>query len=436
MGMRGIVRRALESLLALCVLAFSAHPAAAQTQDDFFDDRSLQDVRLTIGERDWSALQAHFEANTYYAADLTWRGVTLRNIGIRSRGGGTRSATKPGLRVDVNHYVSNQEFLGLKAFELKNMDADPSLLRETVAMKLYAQMGIPAPREAHARLYINNQYSGVFVIVESIDRTFVSRTFGAAEAQLDTGGHLFEYKWVFPYDFSYLGPDLRAYAPIFEPQTHETDAISSLYDPIEEMIRTINGASDEDFAAAVGRYLDTTLFLKCLAVELFTVEWDGFAGNWEANNFYLYRPRQMDRSQMIPKDRDHAFNWDGANADDFINAPITLRLDTNVLTRRAMAVPELRQIFLDALTAAAGAAAAPADDDPRGWLEREVDRESRQIASAVAEDPVFPFGIDAFQADVDFLSRFARMRPAVVASQVAQMEASSSSVSEGLRNTR
>ena len=60
MGMRGIVRRALESLLALCVLAFSAHPAAAQTQHDFFDDRSLQDVRLTIGERDWSALQAHF----------------------------------------------------------------------------------------------------------------------------------------------------------------------------------------------------------------------------------------------------------------------------------------------------------------------------------------------------------------------------------------
>ena len=97
--------------------------------------------------------------------------------------------------------------------------------------------------------------------------------------------------------------------------------------------------------------------MKYLAVELFTVEWDGFAGNWETNNFYLYRS-QAGRSQLIPKDRDHAFNWDGTNADDFINAPITLRLDTNVLTRRAMADPQLRQIFLDALTATAAFAAA------------------------------------------------------------------------------
>src|SRR5262245_34549094 len=183
MVMRWIVRRALESLLAAGVLAASAAMASAQTQDEFFDDSSLQDVRITISERDWSDLKAHFDENIYYAADLTWRGVTLRNVGIRSRGGGTRNGTKPGLRVDVNHYVSNQEFLGLKAFELKNMATDPSLLRETVAMKLYAQMGIPVPREAHARLSINNQYAGVFVIVEAIDRTFLSRTLGASEAQ-------------------------------------------------------------------------------------------------------------------------------------------------------------------------------------------------------------------------------------------------------------
>jgi spore coat protein CotH len=224
MSMRWIARCALESLLVVGLLASSSNSVSAQTQDDFFDDSSLQEVRITISERDWSTLKAHAEENTYYAADLTWRSVTLRNVGIRSRGGGTRNGTKPGLRVDVNHYVSNQEFLGVKAFELKNMESDPSLLRETVAMKLYAQMGITVPREAHARLYINDRYSGVFVIVESIDRTFVSRAFGPAEAQLDAGGHLFEYKWVFPYDFGYLGTDLRAYAPLFEPQ-HETDAI-------------------------------------------------------------------------------------------------------------------------------------------------------------------------------------------------------------------
>lgn len=422
---RWIARRALELLLAVGVLGHGSSPAFAQTQDDFFDDSVLQEVHLTISERDWQALKTNFLEDTYYAADLTWRGVIVRNVGIRSRGSGTRSGTKPGLRIDINRYISNQEFLGLKAFELKNMAADPSLLRETVAMKLYAQAGLVAPREAHARLYINNEYSGVYVIVESADRTFVSRVFGPPEGEAETGGYLFEYKWVFPYAFEYLGSDLRPYAPIFEPQTHETGAIADLYGPIEEMIRAVNETTDQDFTATVNPYLDLPLFMKYLAVELFTVEWDGITGNWSTNNFDLYRFRQSSRSQMIPKDRDHAFIWDGVNAADFIKAPITLRLDTNVLARRATGVPNLRQMFLDSLMQSASVAASPAPGDPRGWLEREVDRQARQIAAAVAADPVFPFSLDQFQAEVNFLLAFARARPSVVACQVAQQEGAS-----------
>jgi len=420
MAARSPRRYIVEWFLALAALACGSGPALAQTQADFFDDSALQEVRLAISDRDWQALKTHFQDNTYYTADLTWRGITIRNVGIRSRGGGTRSGTKPGLRFDINRYVASQEFLGLKAFDLKNMDTDASLLRESVAMKIYARMGLAAPREAHTRFYVNNQYAGVYVIVEEIDRTFLSHAFGPLEAQVEHGGYLFEYKWAFPYDFQYLGSDLKAYAPLFEPQTRDTDAIVDLYGPIESMIRTINESTDDDFAAAVNKYLDLPLFMKYLAVELFTVEWDGFTGNWETNNFYLYRFEQTGRSQLIPKDRDHAFIWDGVDAADFIDAPITLRLDTNVLARRATAVPELLQLFLDALNGIVGLAETTAPGDPRGWLEREIDRQARQIAPAVAEDPVFPFSVDDFQAEVNFLLRFARTRPSVVACQVAQ----------------
>lgn len=420
-----MVRPTLDVLLMVGLLAFNATPARAQTQADFFDDSTLQDVHLSISDRDWQTLKANFAENTYYAADLTWKGVTVRNVGIRSRGGGTRSGTKPGLRIDINRYVSNQEFLGLKAFELKNMITDPSLLRETVAMKVFAQMGITAPREAHARLYINNVYVGVYVIVESVDRTFVTKAFGALEGQVENGGFLYEYQWVIPYEFEYLGPDLKAYAPLFQPQTRDTAAIVDIYGPLEEMIRTINESSDADFETALSKYLDLPELMKYLAIELFTVEWDGLAGNWAANNFYLYRFEQTGRAQLIPKDRDHAFIWDGVDAADFIDAPIMLRLDTSVLARRALAVPDLLSTFLGTLSQSAAAAAAPAADDPRGWLEREIDRQARQIASAVAADPVFPFTVDNFQTEVDFLLRFARTRPAVVACQVAQQYAPS-----------
>ena len=150
-------------------------PPFAQTQDDFFNDAVLQEVRLVMSSRDWETLKARAEDNTYYPADLTWNGVTVRNIGIRSRGGATRNGIKPGLRVDINHYVTNQLFLGLKAFSLDNMYSDSSLIREPVTMKMFERMTLPASREAHARVYVNNEYVGAYVIIEAIDRTFIER---------------------------------------------------------------------------------------------------------------------------------------------------------------------------------------------------------------------------------------------------------------------
>jgi spore coat protein CotH len=403
-------------LLAVCLASqVTSAAASAQTQDALFSDAVLQDVRLAISSRDWETLKARASEDTYYPADVIWNGVTVRNVGIRSRGASTRNGIKPGLRVDINHYVASQEFLGLKAFVLDNMYSDDSLVRESVTMKMFAKMAFPAPREAHARLFVNNEYVGVYVLSESIDRTFIGRVFGAAEANVENGGYLLEFEHVAPYHFEYLGPDLLAYAGLFKPQTRDTDSAVNVYGPLVDMIRTINESSDEDFAAAVGRYLDLQQIVKYVAIEEFIVEWDGLVGFAGMNNFYLYRSWQTGQSQLIPKDKDAAL----ASAND----SILLRVDTNVLVRRALNVPELRQAFLEALLSCAAFADEPGVDDPRGWLEREADGETRQIAQAVSEDPVYPASFEEFEATVDQLLDFARTRSAVVRAQLADLPA-------------
>jgi hypothetical protein len=401
-------------LVACLLVILDAGVARAQTQDEFFNDGTVQDVRLIVSSRDWETLKATADQNTFYAADLTWNGVTVRNIGIRSRGSATRNGIKPGLKVDINRYVSNQEFLGLKGFSLDNMYSDSSMVRETVTMKAFAKMGIPAPRETHARLFVNNEYAGAYVLSEAIDRTFVARVFGAAEAQVESGGYLFEYEYLFPYHFGYLGSDLESYAELFKPQTRETDSIVNLYGPIEDMIRTINEAPDGDFAEAVGKYIELPLLMKYLAVETFMVEWDGLVGFAATNNFYLYRSRQNGRSQFIPKDKDASLA--------FVDIPVRYRLDTNVLVQRALTVPELRDEYLQALTECVALAQEPGADDARGWLEREIDRQTSQIASAVAEDPVYPYSFDEFESVRDVLLDFARARPPFVGCEAAALE--------------
>ena len=347
--------------LLLAVLLLAPHGARAQSQDDLFDDAHLQDVHLAISERDWDDLRARPEQDTYYPADLRWNGITARNVGIRSRGSGTRNGTKPGLRVDVNRYLADQEFLGLKALVLDNGFTDPSTMRERLSMRLFARLGLPAPREVHVRQFINGAYAGLYVLVEPVDRTFIAHTFGADEAHVEEGGYLYEYRWVREYVFEYAGAGLTSYAEMFEPKTRETDAPSRLYQPLEELVRSINDTPADRYEAEVGARLDLPQVVRVLAAQNAVGEIDGLVGNWGLSNFYLYRFRAERPAQIIPWDADHAF-WTG-------DMSIEHRIDTNVLTARVMAVPGLRRLYLDTLIEASELITSrESRADPRGWL--------------------------------------------------------------------
>jgi len=401
----------------LCVIgcALWASTAAAQTQDDLFDDTRLQDVHLRINERDWETLRANFQDDAHYPADMVWNGITVRNVALRQRGFGSRTASKPNLRVDMNRYVSNQRFVGLAALNLDNVYSDASMLRDPIAMKIFARLGVPAPRQAHVRLFVNDVYSGVYVIVEPVDRTFVSRVYGEAEGELESGGYLFEYRWIDEYDFSYMGPSLAAYVGIFRAQTRDTDSLTGLYAPIEELIRTINDTPSDRFATEVGRLLDLPQLARFLGTQNCMAELDGFAGYYGANNFSLYRFRDGRPAVVIP--------WDADNALYSPDMPLGYRLSTSVLARRMMEVPVLRQTYVAAATECAQLLRQPAATDARGWLEREIDRLSGKIAASVQADRFALYNYNAFVVEVTRLVAFARLRPGYLLCQAADFTA-------------
>ena len=295
----------LAQTLVCALLSAAAAPALAQTQADLFNDSTVQDIHLTVSSRDWEALKAHADENTYYAADLRWRGVTVRNVGIRSRGAGTRNGVKPGLRVDMNRYV-DQNFLGLRALVLDNAYTDPSALREVLAMKLFARAGLPAPREAYARLLVNNEYAGLYIVVEPLDRTFVTRVFGGAEGNVENGGFLYEYTWVREYGFEYLGPALDAVrGALRAPHARDRRHLAACISRSKPLRALINDTPPDRLEQALGALLDLPALVRFLAVQRVAGEIDGFVGNWGMSNFYLYRFRDSRPAQVLPWDADH-----------------------------------------------------------------------------------------------------------------------------------
>jgi spore coat protein CotH len=102
------MRRPTATIARLLALSVIPTMGSAQTSDELFNGQILPRVDLRLHSADWEKLKAEFLDNTYYPADLTWNSVTVRNVGIRSRGHGSRSGNKPGLRVDFDRYATDQ----------------------------------------------------------------------------------------------------------------------------------------------------------------------------------------------------------------------------------------------------------------------------------------------------------------------------------------
>ncbi len=412
-------------LVAVACLGVRPSPLAAQTPTSpapdptaaFFDDSVVHDLYFVINNKDWQTLKDNYLDNTYYPTDFKWNGVIVRNAGIRSRGTGSRSGAKPGLRLDFDRYTASQKFLGLKSVVLRNSTQDPSNMHERVAMQLFKKLGLSAPREVYARVFVNNTYSGLYTIVESIDKTFLAKTFG------DDEGYLYKYDYNVedpPYYLTYRSADVADYVPHpFKPETHEADPRG---DVIERFIWTVNNTTDAAFRGAVSEYLDLVDFVKHVASEVFVADNDGFIGNWGMNNFYIYRLSTSNQFRFIDWDKSESFKdtpdyWIWHN---HLDVPEPIR---NRLWSRVLALPDMKNLFFDTLLECARLAeevpATAAPGDTRGWLVSEIDRQSEMIAPAVQSDTTRPYSTDQFQAAVAFMREFALQRPQFVRTQVA-----------------
>ena len=391
------MRRPAILTIALILLAGVATAARGQVALDVFEQSGVRDVQLSINSADLAQLRATAAENTYYPADFEYRGTKVRNVGIRSRGLGSRNATKLGLRVDFNRYKSGQTFAGHKALVLDNLWQDASLVRERVAMAMFERIGIPAPREVFVRVFINGNYEGLYTVTEELDSQFLTRI-GNDE------GVLFEYKYLGVWHGEDLGPVIDTYVPMFEARTHEKEALVTLYTPLRDLFTASSDISGEAWRDRVESFVDLRELLAYVAVETFTADDDGLLGAYGMNNFYLHRSAEGTQHRIVPWDKDQAFGD--------VDAGIFLRAEENVLVRQALAFPDLRAYYLEVLQQCAEIAATD------GWLTAQIDQAAALVDAAAAQDVRKQFDEPTRAETLATLRAFAVDRPARVLAQI------------------
>lgn len=368
--------------------------AATTAVDPMFNQAVLHEIRLVMDPGDWKALRENFRTNQYYAANMSIDNEVVQQVGVRSRGDGSRNENKPGLKIDFNKFLPMQEFHGYKTVVLDNIVQDASMIRERLAYAVYEAMGIPAPQIAHARLTVNDEYWGVYTIIESISKPFLKTRLG------EESGNLFDYEYIFKWDFSYRGDDPEAYTPLpFDPETNENK-----FDPkaLIDFVRVANEAPDAAFLGEVSKYIDVDKFLTYVATENAIAEHDGWVGDFGMNNFYLYQYGDTTKFIVLPWDKDTAFTsatW-----------PLGFNLSSNVLTRRLTADASKMAVYKAAVARAAGFV-------NERFLGPKLEQAYTQIREAALTDTKKPFDNTTFENGVGGLRGLIAAREADILAQ-------------------
>ncbi len=163
------------------ILLFIAYLFCSTTHaQNFYDVNTVQRIDVYIADTAWNYRMdtAKASAEGYLMADsVLVNGVSFDSVGIKYKGNSSYNVAynKKPLHINLNTF-KEQNYNGVESIKLSNIYKDPSFIREVMGFRILANF-INAPQANFAKVYINNNYIGIYTSVENIDKAFVKQHF-------------------------------------------------------------------------------------------------------------------------------------------------------------------------------------------------------------------------------------------------------------------
>lgn len=124
----------------------------------FSDNDERLPASIVVGTETYDSVGVRYKGNsTFYLADLT-------------------NNPKVPYNIDINYYVGGQKIKGYKKLKLANAYLDPTFAKEASASHIYRHY-MPTPQAAFVKLYVNDNYLGMYVNTESVNKQFLDKHF-------------------------------------------------------------------------------------------------------------------------------------------------------------------------------------------------------------------------------------------------------------------
>lgn len=237
-----------------------SHPSeTTDPRDLFFGEGVIQDFHVQMSEGAWNSLTGY--STQWVEVSLQFQGAYFDRVGLRLKGSGSFDTIdgKAAFKIDMNRYVEGQELRGMKMFTFNNGRHDPTFTHEYITYLLYREFGLPAPRSGWARLFINDEFYGLYVHVESQDNRWLARWYDRSEEGMlwESEGADFGASSYYSFDYE-EGP--------FPPDNT----------PIDEVNQVLSQLATDEAIEELATCIDMDSFYSYNALEALVCHWDGY----------------------------------------------------------------------------------------------------------------------------------------------------------------
>ncbi len=326
--------------LLIGILLLSGNVVA---QYSLFDTSYLHEVRISSKDPNfWQQLDDDYQNWLSNGVEIPYRnatvivdGTSMDDVGIRQKGFSSNfftDTTKKPLKLNFGIFSSDGErtFDGVRKVNLMNGIGDAAIAKDKLAYDMFRMHGVPGPRVAHAKIYVNDVFWGVYGLIEQVDKKYLKRNFS------DNDGNLWKNKGNSNLEWS--PGNTQADYP-FELQTNETE---DDWTKFLGFIEFINTATNTEFANQLSDIFELDEYFRILAIDLLINNWDSYIDH--GRNWYMYYEPKIDKMHWLPWDYNFAFDRNIAGDGDL---ELIQMNQSKVLTKRVFETPAYRTRILD-----------------------------------------------------------------------------------------
>lgn len=442
------------------------------TYAKLFNKETIQDVKISIDENNWNyLLQNAIDKPTVLASSVSIGDDTVKYVGIKTKGNLTlkevwnSSSDRFSFTINFgkyintdNGYTDKQNLYGLRKVALNNIYGDATLMKEYLSYELMTIMGIPTPEYSLVNLYINDEFYGVYMMVESIDSSLTQRTLGEKSDYLvkpeSSGGDLIYDNSLDEYinddgefDFSSIIYDnsgniiypndksnpLYKYNGLWENDEDTFEDIVDMLPTIFKWMKTLNELNNtdnpntDDYKLALEEIIDVDSLIRYFAVNTYLVNLDSYQSE-KMQNYALYI-NETGEATIIPWDYNYSFGVYGlGSASDVINFDIYNPVINTTLKDRPLLnvilqndeYKALYEKYLNDITIIASEGGTTSDGDTyeENNFATILDKYNKLLNNIYGNDPTAFYTLDEYNKATTSLKKLIEQRSEAVLNQL------------------